>query len=475
MACCFFLYLFRLSGTGLLGPDEPRYAAIGRQMAWSSDWITPRLWGRPWFEKPALLYWMTAAGFRLGLGEETAPRAPVALLSLAFLAFFAWAVRRVFDGQTAGYATAILGACAGWVSFSYIPSPDLPMTAFFSAAMLAGMIWRGGGSSGWLTGAAALLGFSVLAKGLVPLALALPFGWYARARWKDLFGWRPWAAFLFVTVPWYWLCYAKNGSEFVRIFFWEHHVQRFLTPALLHPQPGWFYLPVLAAALFPWTPVLALFFSRRVWRDDRCRFLLLWLGFGLLFFSKATNKLPGYILPLVPAAAVIGGVALARARGAARWILAASAALMCLVFPLASMLPQALAAGLSRASIPAWSAAWTAPLLVAAAVWYLDTRSMRSAAALVITAAAAAAVVYLKTVSFPQIDAMYSTRPLWRQIAASQAEVCLDGIQRSWRYGLNYYSVEPLPDCDQVTRPARIRQFDGPPVLCGTGGIVCPP
>src|SRR5262252_7835915 len=135
----YFLYLFRLSGTGLLGPDEPRYAAIGREMARSGDWVTPRLWGEPWFEKPALLYWMTGGGFRLGLGEELAPRLPVALLSLLFLGFFHWALRREFGARAAWYATAMLGTSAGWVAFSYIAAPDLPMSAFFSAAMLAGM------------------------------------------------------------------------------------------------------------------------------------------------------------------------------------------------------------------------------------------------------------------------------------------------------------------------------------------------
>ena len=74
----------------MLGPDEPRYASVGREMARSGDWITPRLWGQPWFEKPALLYWMTGAAFRLGFSEDLAPRVPVALFSVAFLVFFQW-------------------------------------------------------------------------------------------------------------------------------------------------------------------------------------------------------------------------------------------------------------------------------------------------------------------------------------------------------------------------------------------------
>jgi len=82
------VYLFGLSLVGVLGPDEPRYAAIGQEMARSGDWITPHLWGEKWFEKPTLLYWMTAIGFELGLGPELGPRVPVALLSISFLIFF---------------------------------------------------------------------------------------------------------------------------------------------------------------------------------------------------------------------------------------------------------------------------------------------------------------------------------------------------------------------------------------------------
>src|SRR3954452_20994550 len=105
----YFLFFFHLTATGMLGPDEPRYAAIGRAMARSGDWITPRLWGQPWFEKPALLYWMTAAGFRMGLGPELAPRLPVALASIAFLVLYWWLLRGEFGCRAAWMATLILG------------------------------------------------------------------------------------------------------------------------------------------------------------------------------------------------------------------------------------------------------------------------------------------------------------------------------------------------------------------------------
>ena len=98
-------FFYDLSATGLFGKDEPRYAWVSREMAHSGDWITPRLWGAPWFEKPALLYWLSGAGFRLGLNAELAPRLPGALLAVAFLAFYWWTLRREFSCRAASLAT----------------------------------------------------------------------------------------------------------------------------------------------------------------------------------------------------------------------------------------------------------------------------------------------------------------------------------------------------------------------------------
>src|SRR6266849_10547344 len=102
----YFLYFFGLSQVGLLGPDEPRYASVGREMARSGDWITPRLDGQPWFEKPPLLYWMVATGHLVRLPDEWAARLPVALARIAFLLFFFRVVMQGFSKQTAIAATA---------------------------------------------------------------------------------------------------------------------------------------------------------------------------------------------------------------------------------------------------------------------------------------------------------------------------------------------------------------------------------
>src|SRR5580704_12672350 len=354
------LYFFGFSTTGMLLPDEPRYASIGREMARSGDWITPRLWGQPWFEKPPLLYWFTGLAFRLGLSEDLAPRVPVALCSVAFLIFFQWILSREFGARTGWAAILILGGSAAWLGYSFNGVTDLPMSATFSAAMLLSLEWIENGNRRRLPLAGALLGAAVLAKGLLPLALTLPLLWCGRRRWKDLARPAVSGAFFVVALPWYLLCYLRNGAAFPRTLFWEQHFQRLTAEYLPHPQPWWFYGPVLLAALLPWTPLLLLLTRRSLYADARHRFLLLWLLFGLLFFSLWHNKLPGYLLPLMPAAAALMGTSIAgmAETNRARWALPAAALCLISILLALPLLPQALAGGLSRAPLPTFQWTW---------------------------------------------------------------------------------------------------------------------
>ncbi|MBZ5594105.1 MAG: glycosyltransferase family 39 protein [Acidobacteriia bacterium] len=458
----YFLYFFGLTRAGLLGPDEPRYAAISREMARSGDWVTPRLWGEPWFEKPALLYWMEATAFRAGVSDDLAPRLPVALMSVAFLFFFYWVLRREFGDPAAGFATAILATSAGWLSLSHIGVTDVPMSAAFCAAMLLSLGWIERGERRWLPVAAALIGVSVLAKGLVPLVLSLPLVWMGRRHVLDWLRPSVLSAFAVVTLPWYGLCLLRNGQPFLEKFFWEHQVGRFFTAELAHGQPLWFFVPVLVAALFPWIPGLALLARRSLYSDARRQFLLLWIAFAFVFFSAAENKLPSYLLPLVPALAALMGIALAEHRRS-RWVLVATAALLVCLGPIAPMLPQALAAGISRATLPVFHWTWLLPALACAAVWYLDVVADRRAAVALLASAITAGVVAIELRSFPEIDRLASARPLWNTVAPIRDRVCVARLHRSLRYGLNYYSITPLPDCHQEPREVEITQDPGTP------------
>jgi len=470
----YFLLFFGLAGMGLVGPDEPRYASIAREMASSGDWITPRLWSSPWFEKPALLYWMIALAFRCGLSEDVAPRFPVALASVAFLIYYYRVLRREFGPAVATYASLILATCAGWLAYSQVAATDLPMAAAFAAAQLSALGWieRGERRGLWATGI--LMGVAVLAKGLVPLLLALPMAWMGRRRWRDLV-W-PVVAGLAVALPWYVAVTWRHGWPFLNDFFGRHHFQRFSADALMHGQPVWFYVPVLLAGLFPWTPILAALCDRGLFRERRARFLAAWILFGFVFFSISTNKLPGYLLPLLPALAALAGIALER-RANARWYVAAVAALIGVVPVIASVLPGALAVGLRRAGglqVPLWVP--LAALGFAALCWWMENRGHRGVVLAALGVAVTAGVVMLKVATYPVIDRAASARPLWREIEARRADVCVDQLHRNWRYGLNYYSITPLAGCNTSSATLRVEQEPGqPPRLLEVGRAVTSP
>lgn len=443
----FLLYFFGLTRTGLIGPDEPRYAAIGRAMAGSGDWITPTLWGQPWFEKPALLYWMTAAAFKAGLGPDLAPRLPVALVSVAFIIYFFIALRRSFGFSPAFYSVIILSTSAGWLAYSHVGITDLPMSAAFAAAMLVmlnGPLKQAASIKPALIGGA-LLGVAVLAKGLVPVVLFLPAIWFLRHRVRDLG--LIFAGAAVVALPWYVAVTLRNGAPFLDEFFWKHHFERFTSASLQHEQPVWFYLPVLVAGLFPWCPLLLLLFARSLYKDRRIVFLLALLVWGFLFFSLSRNKLPGYLLPLVPIAAALMGIAAAKSL-APSWplasMLAASVMLFCFAPVIIALLPQALATGISHTHAALPSLGWVVGLLVVAVCAMILEKARRRALAVGIVAALMVLfAVQIVWNVYPELDRTVSARG-----AALESVSCVKTANRSLRYGLYYYAHRVLPDCN---------------------------
>jgi 4-amino-4-deoxy-L-arabinose transferase-like glycosyltransferase len=454
----YLVYFYDLSATGLLGPDEPRYASVSREMARSGDWITPRLWGAPWFEKPALLYWLSGIGFRLGLNTELAPRLPGALMAVGFLAFYWWTLRREFGSRAASLATLILGSSGMWVGYSQNGVTDVPLATTFSAAMLLAMPWVARRDTRQLPAAAAMFGLAVLAKGLVPLALGAPLLLGRHVR--DWLRWRVVLPFFVVALPWYALCYWRNGWTFIHEFFVVHHFSRVTSNALMHERPMWFYLPILVAGLLPWTPLLGLLARRSVYRDRQRVFLAVWALAVLVLFSIPINKLPGYILPLLPAAAALMALALDQVVDARVWLAACAALLV--AFPItAQVLPAALLNGLTRAPLPVFQAAWLAAAAVLLLAWLLEARGKRVAAVLAVAAGAAVGIGYLKTLATPELDRNVSARGLWREIGGRASEVCIGNVKRDWEYGLNYYSVAPLPDCDKQPKALQVLPAPG--------------
>jgi 4-amino-4-deoxy-L-arabinose transferase-like glycosyltransferase len=448
------LYFRGLDAVGLLGPDEPRYAWIGRAMQASGDWITPRLWGEPWFEKPALLYWLIGFGHQLGLNEELAARLPIAVVAVLFLAAYYRLLVEHLGQDAALFSTAILGTSAGWIGYSRIAVTDLPMTACLGLSLLLSLEWIEHGDTRRLSRAGIWMGLAVLAKGLVPVVLAAPLFAMQWKRWREW--WRLIVPAMAVALPWYLWCTLRNGWAFPEEFFLRHHFGRFASEELQHVQPFWYYVPVLLGGLFPWTPLVALLLRRRPEMKDRVRvFLWAWVLFGFVFLSASTNKLPGYVLPLLPALAALLGAELSW-RHQPRWVLALSAGLLGLWLVIGNVLPDALAVGLRRA-LPGVD--WRSQLLQMASfcavgvllAWW--TRKHLFVAAMV--AMVTVTMASLQDSVLPRLEEQVSVRAAWQKMEARREEVCLDHPHRASRYGLNYYARMVLPDCEERPLPLR--------------------
>jgi 4-amino-4-deoxy-L-arabinose transferase-like glycosyltransferase len=277
---------------------------------------------------------------------------------------------------------------------------------------------------------------------------------------RDWLRWRVVLPFLVISLPWYALCYWRNGWAFIHDFFVVHHFSRVTSNALMHGQPVWFYLPILAAGLLPWTPLLGLMARRKIYRDRQRVFLAVWVLLVLVLFSISVNKLPGYILPLLPAAAALMALALDELPDARVWLVAC--AVLLVAFPItAQVLPAAVLNGLSRAPRPVFQAVWLAPAAVALMAWLLEVRGKRIAAVLVVAGGAALGIAYLKTLAAPELNRSVSARGLWREIDKRAGDVCIGNVKRDWEYGLNYYFVTPLPDCGRESKPLQVLPAPG--------------
>jgi 4-amino-4-deoxy-L-arabinose transferase-like glycosyltransferase len=334
-AACYFYGLGRLP---LIGPDEPRYAEVAREMFLRHDLVTPTLGGHPWFEKPALLYWMVMAAFGAFGVSEWAARAGMALAGLSTSLVIYWLGLRVeradepreMRGLAAGSAIA-LASSAGMLGFSRGVNFDIILNWTLTAALacfFVAEVTRDEKRRRWLRAAVYVaVGAALLAKGLV--GVVLPLGiiiayfllrreWPGRETRLSLLWGIPRA--LLVAAVWYVPVTLKHGWPFIDQFFIQHHFQRFVTNKYHHPHAVYYYLPIMLLLAFPWTAFLVTALAGREQRGLRAQtvgarlraFALSWLIVPVLFFTFSQSKLPGYVLPALPGAALLIGNQLAR-------------------------------------------------------------------------------------------------------------------------------------------------------------------
>jgi len=315
-------------GSWLIDPDEPRYAEIPREMLATGDFLTPRLNGVHYFEKPPLLYWVNAGFIRLGGHNPFAARLAVRLAAVGS-AFALLAGLGAAGSLTGLYAAVIFLSAPLAFGLSRVNLTDGLLT-FAMTLSLVSVLWflRRREANQGTAGPAILLGVSVAAAVMTKGLIGIVFPGLVFLVWVALVGeWRrvrdlvlSWATPVFfgLAAPWF-ILMEKANPGFSRFFFIHEHFQRYATSEAHRPGPVYFFVGLFLVGFLPWTlflgPALKRFsrFDRNIFREHREElFYLLWLAVILLFFSFSHSKLIPYILPVFPAAAALVALALPR-------------------------------------------------------------------------------------------------------------------------------------------------------------------
>lgn len=328
-------FLWNLGGVGLVDETEPLFAEAARQMLVTDNWITPYFNGETRFDKPPLIYWLMAIAYRFVGVNEWGVRLPSALAAIALTAFGFYTLHQVATlkknrlRSLPWIGSALIALNPQTIAWGRIGVSDMLLSGCMGSALFAFFLGyiRGDKNriqfNSWYLIFYLLTALAVLTKG--PIGIVLPaliigsFSLYAgtfRQVWREmrpLFGG---ILFLLITLPWYVLVTLENGQSYLQSFFGYHNFERFTQVVNHHAAPWYFYFIVVAIGFAPWSIYLPVaiartnFWNRRYWqKQDRANqlglFAFFWLICIFLFFTVAVTKLPSYVLPLMPATAIL--------------------------------------------------------------------------------------------------------------------------------------------------------------------------
>ena len=368
----------------MMDPDEGRYAEIPREMVTTGNWVTPRLDGLKYFEKPALQYWATAAIYSVVGLSNWSSRLWTVMLGFACLPLiYAW-VARLYDRRSAVAAVVLLAMSPYFGAIGHLDLLDAGFTFWMCGTVFAfarGQCSppRSGAERGWMLVCWALAALAVLSKGIVVFVLAGGTLIAYSVLERDL---RPWRRmhfavgvplFLALSAPWFVLVSLRN-PDFAQYFFIHEHFQRFLTTEAKRIEPWWYFLALFVAGALPWLVPLVRALPA-AWRGSALedqfkplKFLLIFSALTLAFFSMSGSKLATYIMPIFPPLAALTGVAVAARPGfLSRWC-GAVAAVLALVGAGGYLLYSQHRNGMIPPAAPVWAAAAAVAALLAAAV-----------------------------------------------------------------------------------------------------------
>ena len=341
-------FLWNLGSTGLVDETEPLFAEAARQMTVTGDWITPYFNGVTRFDKPPLIYWLMAIGYQILGVNEWAVRLPSALSAIGLICLGFYTLRH-FGGEPASpedggrdsstppplkpWLSAFLGAAAIafnplTIAWGRIGVSDMLLTGCTDSALLAFFIGyaqpaRPAAQARWYLAFYVLVALAVLTKGpvgaLLPVLIIGSFLLYLGNGRQVLREMRPALGVplvLAIALPWYILVTLANGQAYINSFFGYHNLERFTSVVNYHSAPWYFYFLVVVLGFAPWSVFLPVAIARlRFWQRSRWiasprsqqlgLFALFWFATIFGFFTVAVTKLPSYVLPLMPAAAIL--------------------------------------------------------------------------------------------------------------------------------------------------------------------------
>ena len=432
---------------GLFQPDEGRYAEISREMLVSGDWITPRLNGLKYFEKPPLQYWATAVSFALFGQDEWTARLWTAVTGFLGLLFVVFAGNRIGPPAAGSIAGLVLGSSGAYFLSSQYVTLDMGLTFFMSVALLSLLLAHEGGPPvrrGWMLLAWAAMACAVLTKGLVGIVLpGLVLVLYVAMQrdWRllrELEWGRGLLVFAALAAPWFIVVQLRN-PEFFDFFVLHEHFARYAQPGHNRPGSWWYYAVVLLVGMMPWTPALAGVLRRSLSAGNGSRLnverlLLIWIGVVLVFFSFSKSKLPAYILPALPALALLIGRDVARrARIELKWpaLCGAAAGAAALAFALPQIMRLEQIAAEAIAYLPWFLAGSITLALCALAAWRLSER--RAALAFLLLSFGSVAGLQLCLSGLHDVDENWSTEKFAEQFL---------GEGKDFAPELPFYSVD---------------------------------
>jgi 4-amino-4-deoxy-L-arabinose transferase-like glycosyltransferase len=313
------IWFYALGARTLVPTDEGRYAEMAREMLATSDWITLRLNGIKYFEKPPLQTWMNALTFAVfGLGDWQA-RLWTGLSGLFGILITGYAGRRVFNSRVGFNAAVVLASSFMWSALGHVNTLDMGLAGMMTLTLCALLLGQRDAVSereqrNWMLACWAGMALAVLSKGLIgivlPGAVLVLYTLFSRdwAIWKRLHFVAGLLLFFAISAPWFILISLKN-PEFPQFFFIHEHFQRFTSKVHHRYGPWYYFIPLLVIGIVPWLGLL----PQSLWNARRepgqgfqpRKMLLIWAGFIFVFFSISDSKLPSYILPIFPALALL--------------------------------------------------------------------------------------------------------------------------------------------------------------------------